>query len=64
MDWRFWLGVWYGLRKSLECGVGDLERFTELEREVLERLEVELDGFLSLPLFKLQRLRGEKGEGG
>lgn len=65
MDWRFYLGVWYGLRKSLEfVEVRDREKFSELEKEVLERLEVELDGFLGFPLFKPQPVRGEKREEG
>ena len=65
MDWMFYLGVWYGLRKSLEfVEVRDREEFSELEKEVLERLEVELDGFLGLPLFKPQLMKGEKREGG
>jgi len=44
--WALWLGVWYGVRKS---GGRDMD-VEALEREVLERLEEELDNHLKFYL--------------
>ena len=50
LDWRFWLGAWYGLRKCVEQedAVDEL-RLARVERELLQRLEVELDLALAMP---------------
>ena len=49
LDWRFWLGLWLGLRRSLDFArVEDIEEFRELEEEILERLQIELEESLGL----------------
>ena len=47
LDWRFWLGVWLGLRLAAERG--DLEGWGELEDEALERLYEALCYELDVP---------------
>ena len=50
LDWRFWLGAWYGLRKCVEqVDAVNESQLAEVEGELLQRLELELDLTLAMP---------------